>query len=148
MNVYVGASAKLAAALAAEGALPAWLAGGPDRSIPRRPLLALAVSGLVLLLGLGAGISSADDLIRATSACFVAVYVLALAAAVRRLTGRLRAAALAAFTLICVVAAFSSTYLLVPAMAALASAGLRAAAARRTAARPSPVALNGDQARR
>jgi hypothetical protein len=36
MNVYTGGSAKLAAALAAEGGLPRWLAGGAPRSVPRR----------------------------------------------------------------------------------------------------------------
>jgi amino acid efflux transporter len=131
MNVYIGSSAKLAAALAAEGALPAWLAGDADRSIPRRPLVVLAVTGLVLLAALAAGIGGTDDLIRATSACFVAVYVLALAAAARMLVGRLRVAAVAALALICVVAVFSSAYLLVPAVAAVASVALRSTTARR-----------------
>ena len=119
MNVYTGASAKLAAALAAERALPAWLAGDADRSLPRRPLVVLAVSGSVLLVALGAGLSDAGDLVSATSACFIAVYVLALAAAVRILEGRLRVAALIALVLVCLVAAFSSTFLLVPAAAAM-----------------------------
>jgi amino acid efflux transporter len=131
MNVYTGASAKLAGALAAERALPAWLGGDAHRSIPRRPLLLLAVSGLGLLLALGAGIGSTAGLIRATSACFIVVYVLALAAAVRILTGRLRAAAVAALALILLVAVFSSTFLLVPAIAALASVVLRHTAVRR-----------------
>src|SRR6185436_457851 len=34
MNVYTGASAKLAASLAAERALPAWLAGAAQGSVP------------------------------------------------------------------------------------------------------------------
>ena len=138
MNVYVGSSAKLAAALAAEGALPAWLAGDADRSIPRRPLVVLAVTGVVLLAALAAGIGGTDDLIRATSACFVAVYVLALAAAARILAGRLRVAAVAALALICVVAVFSSAYLLVPAVAALASIALRSMTARRLQVRRGP----------
>ena len=138
MNVYVGSSAKLAAALAAEGALPAWLAGDADRSIPRRPLVVLAVTGVVLLAALAAGIGGTDDLIRATSACFVAVYVLALAAAARILAGRLRVAAVAALALICVVAVFSSVYLLVPAVAALASVALRSMTARRLGVRRGP----------
>jgi amino acid efflux transporter len=138
MNVYVGSSAKLAAALATEGALPAWLAGDADRSIPRRPLVVLAVTGLVLLAALAAGIGGTDDLIRATSACFVAVYVLALAAAARMLVGRLRVAAVAALALICVVAVFSSAYLLVPAVAALAAVALRSTTARRLEVRRGP----------
>jgi amino acid efflux transporter len=119
MNVYTGASAKLAAALATERALPVWLAGGAQRSVPRRPLLVLAVSGSVLLVALGAGLSDAGDLVRATSACFIAVYVLALAAAARILEGWLRAAALTALVLVSVVAAFSSTFLLVPVVAGI-----------------------------
>jgi amino acid efflux transporter len=125
MNVYTGSAAKLAAALAAEGALPAWFAGDADRSIPRRPLLALALSGGCLLAALAAGISSTSDLVRATSACFVVVYVLALASAARMLTGGLRAAAVSALALVCIVAAFSTTYLLVPAVAAAAALAVR-----------------------
>src|SRR5262245_44883664 len=59
MNVYMGGSAKLAAALAQEGALPRWLAGDAERSIPRRPLIVLAITGSLLLLALGAGFSNA-----------------------------------------------------------------------------------------
>jgi amino acid efflux transporter len=144
MNVYIGSSARLAAALAAEGALPGWLAGDAGRSIPRRPLVVLAVTGLVLLAALAAGIGGTEDLIRATSACFVAVYVLALAAAARMLAGRLRLAAVAALALICVVAVFSSAYLLVPAVAALASVALRSKTARRLQVRRGPRARVAD----
>jgi amino acid efflux transporter len=143
MNVYVGSSAKLAAALAVERALPAWLAGDADRNIPRRPLVVLAVTGLILLAALAVGIGGTDDLIRATSACFVAVYVLALAAGARMLVGPLRMAAVAALGLICVVAVFSFTYLLVPAVAALACIGLRSTAVRRLQVRRAPRAERG-----
>jgi amino acid efflux transporter len=125
MNVYMAASAKLGAALAAEQALPGWLAGDAHRSVPRRPLYVLGVTACVLLGALVAGFSSPGGLIRATSACFIAVYVLALASAVRMLAGRLRATAVVALALICVVAVFSSTFLLVPAVAALVSLGVR-----------------------
>jgi hypothetical protein len=107
MNVYTGGSARLAAALAQDGALPRWLGGDAYRSVPRRPLFALAVLGTVLLVALAAGISSAADLIRATAACFIAVYVLALASAVRILRGRIRTAAVVALVLVTVVAVFS-----------------------------------------
>ena len=90
MNVYMGGSAKLAATLAQEGTLPRRLAGDTRESIPRRPLLVIALVGTLVLLGLGAGLSNAADLVRATSACFVAVYVLSLASAVRILAGRTR----------------------------------------------------------
>jgi amino acid efflux transporter len=141
MNVYTGAAAKLAAALAAERALPVWLAGDAWRSIPRRPLLALGVTALFLLAGLAAGISSTSDLIRATSACFIVVYVLALASAVRILSGRLRAAAVVALALVCVVAVFSAEFLVVPAVTALLVLAVSWRAARRAGrrTRPSPA---------
>ena len=125
MNVYTGGAARLAAALARDGALPVWLGGDAWRSVPRRPLLALAVLGSALLVALAAGLSSTADLIRATSACFIAVYVLALASAVRILRGRIRTAAAVALVLVTVVAVFSSGFLLVPAAATLASVGFR-----------------------
>jgi amino acid efflux transporter len=131
MNVYTGSSAKLAATLAADRALPRWLGSGAHRAIPRRPLFALAITGSGLLAALAAGASSTGDLIRATSACFLAVYVLVLAAAARVAAGWLRTAALVALALVCVVVVFSSTFLLVPAVAAAVCAGLRRIAARR-----------------
>ena len=127
MNVYLGGAAKLAASLAEEGSLPGWLAAGAPRSVPRRPLALIAALGVALLVALLAGISSTDDLVRATSACFVAVYVLALASAVRILDGAARMAAVAAFALVLVVAAFSSFFLLVPAAAAVVALAVRRA---------------------
>jgi amino acid efflux transporter len=120
MNVYTGSTAKLSAALASRGALPRWLATGAPREVPRRPLLVLALSGSLLLGGLAAGVSSPDDLIRATSACFLAVYLLALASATRILTGGVRLAAGAALAVVAVVVAFSALFLIVPLVAALA----------------------------
>jgi amino acid efflux transporter len=146
MNVYTGASAKLAAALASERALPAWFAGDAHRSIPRRPLLALGGSAVVLLSALAAGFSSTSDLIRATSACFIVVYVFALAAAVRLLAGQLRVAAVGALALVCVVAVFSSWFLLVPALAALLSVSARRAARARPAALPHAPARSVEDA--
>jgi amino acid efflux transporter len=87
MNVYIGGTAKLAASLAHEGALPRWIGGGAPRSVPRRPLALIALLGAALLIALIAGFSGTDDLVRATSACFVVVYVLALGSAVRILDG-------------------------------------------------------------
>jgi len=118
INVYTASSARLAASLAAAGALPAWLAGDRDRDVPRRPLLVLMVTGPVLLLGLGQGLLTPAAAVRATSACFVAVYVVSLAAATRILTGRDRALAGLATAMVTAVAAFSAWYLLVPLAAA------------------------------
>jgi amino acid efflux transporter len=136
MNVYMGSAAKLAAALAAEGAVPAWLGRDAHRSVPRVPLFALGGLGIVLLLALAGGVSSASDLVRATSACFVVVYVIALASAVRLLSEWARCAALAALALIVAVGVFSSTFLFVPAAAVLASVGWRWLAVRRRRERP------------
>jgi amino acid efflux transporter len=121
MNVYVGGAAKLAASLACEGGLPAWLAAGEQRSIPRRPLGVLAMAGSVLLGVLAAGLMDPEDLVRATSACFVAVYVLALGAAVRILAGRARAIAAVALALVTVVTLFSGAFLAVPVAVAVAT---------------------------
>src|SRR5262245_30228688 len=131
MNVYTGSVAKLAAALALEGTLPAWVGGDAERSIPRRPLLALGGLAAVFLTTLALGISSTSDLIRASSACFIVVYLFALASAIRLLGGRLRLAAVLSLALVCVVAVFSSAYLVVPAGAALLVLGVRRVAARR-----------------
>jgi amino acid efflux transporter len=129
-NVYTAGAAKLAASLAQAGGLPRWMGGDAERSVPRRPLAALAVTSAILLGALVAGAISAAALVRATSACFILVYVLALASAVRISSGALRAAAVVALALICVVGVFSSWYLFVPAAAALLSIGFRHAAAR------------------
>jgi hypothetical protein len=83
------------------------------------------VAGVTLLAGLVVGIGSAGSLVRATSALFIAVYVLALLSAIRILDGRVRLASFAAFGASLVLAAFSGWFLVVPAGAALVSVGLR-----------------------
>jgi amino acid efflux transporter len=125
MNVYMSGAAKLTAALAEEGALPPWLAGDAHLSVPRRPLAVIAVAVLVVLGGLVAGVGSTSDLVRATSACFIAVYLLALGSAFRILTGRARAVAAVAVASVAVLAVFSSWFLLVPLAAAAVSLALR-----------------------
>jgi amino acid efflux transporter len=131
MNVYMGGSAKLAAALAAERALPRWLAGDAYRSVPRRPLVLIGATGVAILSGLVAGLSSTDDLVRATAACFIAVYVLAILSALRILAGRIRLAAAAALVLTLALAFFSAGFLLVPALSAVLAYLLRRSLARR-----------------
>jgi amino acid efflux transporter len=125
MNVYIGCAAKLAASLAQEGALPRWLAADVHRSVPRRPLALLAVAGVAFLVALLAGAGSTESLVRATSACFIGVYVLALLSAVRILEGRLRGLAALTLALVVVLAAFSGWFLAVPAAAAAAALALR-----------------------
>jgi len=136
MNVYLGGAAKLAAVLAAEGALPAWIGGGAERSVPRRPLVLIGALGAAMLAGLVAGLVGTDTLVRSTSACFVAVYVLALGSAMRILDGTSRIVATIAFALVLVVAAFSSVFLVVPALVALAALALRRGSRSARAERP------------
>ena len=133
MNVYLGGSAKLAGALAQDGVLPAWLGRGRERSIPRRPLVALAVTGTSLLGLLAVDLMAPDDLVRATSACFVVVYVLALGSATRILGDRARTIAAVALGLVVVVTLFSGPFLAVPAAVAAATLAVRRPRRRRQA---------------
>ncbi|HZQ16916.1 MAG TPA: amino acid permease [Gaiellaceae bacterium] len=124
MNVYLSGGAKLIAALAQAGSLPRRLAADAARSVPRVPLYAVSATAVPLFAWLIGGAGSTDELIRATSACFIAVYALALASATRILAGRMRAAAGCSLALVCVLAVFSGWYLLVPVAAALAALAL------------------------
>ena len=118
MNVYIGGTAKLVKALASEGALPAWFRVG-ERSVPLRPLLLFAITGALFMAALAAGWLNATDLVRATSSLFVAVYVVAIASAVRILRNPMRGFAIAAVVLVAIIAVFTGPYLLVPASIAL-----------------------------
>ena len=134
MNVYMGGAAKLAAALATSGSLPGWLAGDVRRSIPRRPLAVLGVCGAALLAALVVGVGSPEMLVRATSACFVAVYLAATASAARILRGAARAAAAVSLALVLVIAGFSGWYLLVPVLSLVAATAVRRVSASTAAA--------------
>ena len=127
MNVYIGGTSKLIASLSNEGALPRWLGADSHRTIPRRPLVLIGLVGLPMLGALLAGFVSTDALVRSTSACFIAVYVLALASGFRILDGRVRVLALVTLVLTVVLAVFSAWYLLVPALAGTAALLLRRA---------------------
>lgn len=143
MNVYMGGASKLAAALASSGSLPTWLAGDAHRTIPRRPLFVVAGVAAILLLALVAGLANISELVRATSACFVAVYVAATASAAWILRGVTRAAALLSFVLFVVIAIFSGWYLLVPAISVLCFTAIRTHTRR---LRPFPKSLPPTQA--
>jgi amino acid efflux transporter len=132
MNVYTGGCAKLTASLATQAVLPQWLAGDGDRDIPRRPLAIFATTSFAWLIALRYGLVSATTLIRATSACFIVVYLLALSAALRILQDvRLRIAAAFSLVLVSVVAAFSARYLAVPVVTVAVSLGVGYRAQRR-----------------
>jgi len=110
MSAYVAAAVRLAGALT-EGRR----AGSPPRA-----LAVFAVTSAVLLSLLAAGALGADDLVRASSAAFVAVYASATAAGVRLLDGRARWASAVSATAILVVLGFAGWYLAVPAAVAAA----------------------------
>jgi amino acid efflux transporter len=133
MNVYLGGASKLAASLAVDGALPRWFAGDMQHSVPRRPLLVFAIAEAVLLTALVAGWTTTSDLVRATSACFIAVYVLAIFSALRILTGRIRAVAGLALATVLVLAVFSTWFLVIPVVAAAASLAMRRSLTRSSA---------------
>jgi amino acid efflux transporter len=69
---------------------------------------------VIVLSALVAGLASPGSLVRATSACFVLVYIAATASAVKILRGKSRVAAGASSALTLIVAAFSGWYLVVP----------------------------------
>jgi amino acid efflux transporter len=115
----------LTAALAAEGALPHWLEADARESVPRRALLVITAIVVVILGGLIAGLGATEDLVRATSALFIAVYVLAILSAIRILDGMPRIAAASALVLTMALAVFSAQFVLVPAVVAVAALVLR-----------------------
>jgi amino acid efflux transporter len=86
MNAYFAGGAKLGAALARDGALPAWLDRGSSAGeVPRRSLAvvaALASTALAVAAVLGL---DTHELVLLTTGAFVIVYVLGSAAAVRLL---------------------------------------------------------------
>ncbi len=125
MNVYLGGTAKLTASLAAEGALPLWLAGDRHRSIPRRPLYVYAPFVVLVIVAVLAGLGTTAELVRATSACFIAVYILALLSAIRILDGKVRIAAAVSLALSAALAVFSAAYLAVPIVAGVLAFAVR-----------------------
>jgi amino acid efflux transporter len=86
LNTYIGAFAKLGAALGRDRDLPRWLAAGAESGgVPRR---ALAVVALLAVSYLGALVANGLDLapfILIQTSCMVAVYALGAVAAVRLL---------------------------------------------------------------
>ena len=118
MNVYVASAAKLASSLSEADVLPRWLAVGGHRSVPRRPLVVIAGAGLLLITGMTAALLSPNVLVKATSACFIAVYIATTCAAIRILRGRTRLAAGISAAVVTTIASFSGWYLLLPAASA------------------------------
>jgi amino acid efflux transporter len=69
---------------------------------------------IAIFVGLVAGVGTTEDLVRSTSALFIAVYVLAISSAIKILTGGVRAVAVLGLTLTLVLAAFSAQFVVVP----------------------------------
>ncbi|WP_068900654.1 APC family permease [Planomonospora sphaerica] len=166
INTYVAGGARLGAALARDGALPAWLAGGagparvghgadsarvghgadsarvghdadPGR-VPHRSLLLLAVlSGAVTAAVAGSGLGL-DPLMRATSACLAAVTAVGVAAATRLLSGAGRRTAAVATVLTLALLAACGPYLLVPLVLAAGAAAAGRVRVRSSAAGRGP----------
>lgn len=86
LNAYLGAFAKLGASLGRDGDLPKWMARGAESGgIPRRSLVVVGVLAAVYLVALVvAGLDLAPFILIHTG-CMVAVYALAMVAAVRLL---------------------------------------------------------------
>ncbi|GLY92534.1 APC family permease [Actinoallomurus iriomotensis] len=123
VNTYIAGGARLGAALARDGALPAPLARGSAAGrVPHRSLLLLAaLTALVAAVAVPYG-PDLDVLMRVTAACLAAVTLAGMAAAVRLAPrdgrGRTLAAAATAFTALVLLSC--GIYLLVPAILAAA----------------------------
>ncbi|MGH3460578.1 MAG: APC family permease [Kribbellaceae bacterium] len=124
MNAYYAGAAKLGAALARDGALPAWLTYGSSAGeIPRRSLAVLSVLGMTTALVVTAAGIGPQPLVLLTTGLFVTVYAVGVAAAVRLLPrhSKARAAALVAQVAVIVLLLMTGPYLVWPLVVALAA---------------------------
>ncbi|HEY3502331.1 MAG TPA: amino acid permease [Actinocatenispora sp.] len=124
MNAYYAGAAKLAAALGRDGGLPEWFArGSAAGETPRRGLAVVAGLGVVgFAATTGAGIGAAP-LVLLTTGCFVTVYALGVAAALRLLPRRTGAYRLAWVAMVAVtgLAVATGPYLVWPVLVAAAA---------------------------
>jgi len=100
MNAYLAGAAKLGAALARDGAMPGWLAGGSRAGqVPRRSLLFIAALSGAALFAVAVSGASTHPLVLLVNGALVVVYALGTAAAIRLLPRRsvARRAAVTAF---------------------------------------------------
>ena len=129
-NAYINGAAAMAGQLA-----PA--APGSGRSAPMHRLLAaIAVAGLLLILGYGLRIVSTTDLVAVPTVLFLTVYLGAMVAAARVLHGPARLASLPAALAVTVMLGFCGWALAIPAAVALAVGWRSRPGARRA---PSPA---------
>ncbi len=86
LNTYIGAFAKLGAALGRDGDLPRWLAAGAGSGgVPRRALGLVALVATTYLVALVVNDLTLAPFILIQTSCMVAVYALGMVAAVRLL---------------------------------------------------------------
>jgi amino acid efflux transporter len=107
MNTYVAAALQLIGTLAPRSRI--------------HPLVPFTATSAALLVPLALDLLDVDALLRGTSAAFVAVYVVAMAAGARLLRGAGRIAAAVALVAMLVIFGFSGPYVLVPAVVAIAA---------------------------
>jgi amino acid efflux transporter len=145
MNAYFAGMSKLGAALARDGALPAWLNRGTNAGeVPRR---SVAVTAALATLSLGSAAAlklGTAQLVLVTVGAFVLVYVLGSAAAVRLLPRRTwahRAAVVALASSLALLPTVGLSLLWALAVAAAALAYHRFARRRSPAADPGPREL-------
>jgi amino acid efflux transporter len=147
MNAYFAGSAKLGAALARDGALPAWLARGSSAGeVPRRSLAVIATLSAASLVAAGAFGVSTRSIVLLTTGSFVLVYVLGTAAAVKLLPRRSwsRRSAVVALASSLALLVMAGPYLLWPlglAAVALVYLAGRTRRSRRAAPASAPPAL-------
>lgn len=124
MNAYYAGAAKLGAALARDGALPAWLARGSSAGVvPRRSLAVLSVLSMVTAVVVVAAGVGPQSLVLLTTGLFVTVYAVGVAAAVKLLPRRSKArlAALVAQGAVVILLLMAGPYLVWPLVVTVAA---------------------------
>jgi hypothetical protein len=148
MNAYYAGAAKLGAALGRDGALPAWLAVGSQAGeVPRRSLAVVSGSAAVALVAVTAAGVGVRPLVLLTTGCFVLVYALGTAAAIRLLPpgGAARRMAFVAVIAVAALLAATGGYLLWPLVLAAAALGYQRLAGARTGTSSGEVVLQRDE---
>ncbi|MFH8975085.1 APC family permease [Streptomyces sp. NPDC017890] len=117
VNAYIAGGSRLGAALGRDGDLPRFLGKGHRAGeVPKHSLVVLASLTAVLLVCAAVFDIRLDPIMTAASACFVAVYVAGLSAAVKLLRGSTfgRLGAVVSLAAVVVVLCFFGWYLLLP----------------------------------
>lgn len=121
INAYFAGGARLGAALARDGSLPAWLAQGSTAGeVPRRSLALVALGGFASLAVITVGELSLNAPLLMTTGAFALVYAVGTAAAVRLLPhGWVRRGAAVGFVATLGLLALTGAHLLGPALIGL-----------------------------